>query len=221
MTAPSPTIGAPPSDLSAFPVLQPARSPRELFRIFHLRHRTTGALNSPWRFSSRPPGAARFDLEEPNGTCYWSDRRYGCWVEVWRGAGVVDRADVTRRALFTTTPPKLRLADTTARAAHGVGVTGELSTLVPYDVPQAWAQALHRDGFQGLVGLCRHDPSLTARNFAIFGPSGTVVRRRGWTISRSPLLGDAVLAAELTELGVQVAAVPHTVPITAPPTATL
>lgn len=216
MSGPSATLTEPPDDLSGFPALSARDTPATLFRIFHNRHRTTGVPNSPWRFSSVPPGDRRFDIEAPEGTCYWSDQRYGCWVEVWRGTGVVDRADVTRRALFTASPPGLSLADTLAEAAHRLGVTGELSTIIPYDLPQAWAQALSSAGFAGLVGICRHDPSLAARNVAIFGPHGVARRRKGWKVRRSAVLGDLQLAAELAQLGVQVAAVPHTVPITPP-----
>lgn len=216
MSGPTVTIGPPPADLTDFPVTQADDMPDELFRIFHHRHRSTGNVNPPWRFSSVPPGASRFDLDRPRGTCYWSDRRYGCWVEVWRGTRIVDRADVTRRDLFTAQAPALRLANTLARAARRYGVTGELSTLIPYGVPQAWARALHAAGFGGLVGLCRHDPSLTARSFAVFGPAGMVARRTGWTTRRSAILADAELAAELAELGVQVSAVPYAVAISAP-----
>jgi hypothetical protein len=218
MSGPSVTVTDPPDDLSAFPALSAGDTPATLFRIFHNRNRTTGALNSPWRFSSVPPGDCRFDIEAPEGTCSWSDRRYGCWVEVWRGTGVVDRADVTRRALFTGSPPALRLANPLARAARRLGVTGELSMIIPYDVPQAWAQALRSAGFAGLVGICRHDPSLTARNVAIFGPTGVTARRTGWTVRRSAVLDDRQLAAERAELGVHVAAVPYVVPITPPVT---
>lgn len=214
MTRPRVSLMAPPADLTSYPALTAEQTPATLFRICHLRHRSTGALSSPWRFSSVPPGESRFDLNTPEGTCYWSDRRYGSWVEVWRGTGVVDRADVTRRAMFSARPPSLRLADTLALAAHRLGGTGELSTLLPYTLPQAWAQALRSHGFAGLVGLCRHDPSLTARNVAVFGPAGVVARRTGWTTRRSDLLSDPQLAAELGDLNVQVAAVPHTVPIT-------
>ena len=217
MTRAQVSLTAPPADVSSFPTLGARGLPGMLFRIFFLRDRTTGALNSAWRFGSVPPGEARFDLRTPDGTCYWSDRRYGSWVEVWRGTRVVDRADVTRRALFSATPPALRLANTVAPAAHRFGVTGELSFLVPYDLPQAWAQALHSAGFAGLVAACRHDPALRARSFAVFGPSGVVARRAGWITRRSSLLSDPVLAAELAELGVQVAAAPYAVPISAPP----
>ena len=221
VSGPRVTLTAPPAGpgLDGYPRLAARDTPATVFLIVHLRSRTTGALNPPWRFGSVPPGASRFDLPGPGGTCYRSDRRYGSWVEVWRGARVVDRADVTRRALFSATPPVLRIADTLSLAAHRFGGTGELSTVVPYDLPQAWARALRAQGFDGLVGLCRHDPSLTARNLAVFGPSGVTARRAGWTTRRSALLGDPQLAAELAQLaqlGVQVAAAPHTVPITAP-----
>lgn len=96
MSRPAITIGAPPADLTDFPVAPADDLPDELFRIFPHRHRGTGAVNPPWRFSSVPPVASRFDIDQPRGTCYWSDRRYGCWVEVWRGTRMVDRADVTR-----------------------------------------------------------------------------------------------------------------------------
>ena len=105
MTRAQVSLTAPPADVSSFPTLGARGLPGMLFRIFFLRDRTTGALNSAWRFGSVPPGEARFDLRTPDGTCYWSDRRYGSWVEVWRGTRVVDRADVTRRALFSATPP--------------------------------------------------------------------------------------------------------------------
>lgn len=217
MSAPFVSLPDPPPDLTGFPTLQNADTPAQLFRIIHLRDRA-GRLNPPWRFSTRPPGDSRFDIDHPEGTCYWSDRRYGSWVEVFRGTRVVDRAEVTRRALFTTSPPALKLADTLALAGHAFGMTAELSTVVPHDRPQAWARAVRTAGFDGLVGICRHDPSLHARNFAIFGPAGVVARRRGWVTTRSTPLADAVLADELRELKVQVAAVPFTVPITPVPT---
>jgi len=216
VSSPSVSLTGPPADLNRFPTVTAAQTPARLFRLVHVRDRA-GTLNPPWHFSSRPPGDSRFDIDQPEGTCYWSDRRYGSWVEVFRGTGVVDRADVTRRALFTTTPPALELADTLAPAGHAFGMTGELSTIVPYDRPQSWARAFRSAGFDGLVGVCRHDPSLRARNVAIFGPAGVVTRRRGWVTTRSSPLADAVLAGELRDLQVQVAAAPFTVPVTPVP----
>jgi hypothetical protein len=191
--------------------------PSRLYRIFFHRHATTGAVTSPWRFTSVPPGKSRFDLAEPQGTCYWSDRRYGSWVEVFRGTAVVERSELTRRRLFTAEPPPLHLANTLALAARRFGVTGELSTIADYTLPHRWASALAAVGFAGLVGICRHDPSLTARNVAVFGPAGAPARRAGWRTSRTALETDTALAAELDQLGVRVAGVPHAVPITPVP----
>ena len=209
MSGPEVDLPQPPVDLSGFPWWQ--QLPSQLFRIAFHRDRA-GELNSPWRFSSVPPGASRFDLPLPQGTCYWSDRRYGAFVEVFRRSPLVDRTDVTRRRLFTAVPPSsLRLADTTARAAYAHGLTGELSTVAPYTLPQAWARALSAARFAGMVGFCRHDPSLSARNVALFGPSGTVARRTGWRTQRRPLEADPVLAVELAALGVRIAPVPYRV----------
>lgn len=216
-SAPSVALGAPPASLRGFPTLSPADTPSVLYRIFHHRHHRTGALNAPWHFTSVPPGGSRFDVPEPGGTCYWSDRRYGCWVEVFRGVGAVERSEVTRRRLFAATPPNLSLANTLDLGARAFGVTGELSTVVPYDLPQQWASALRTAGRDGLVARCRHDPSLTARNFAIFGPSGPASRRAGWRTRRTTLQADRQLAGELRQLGVKILAVPHVVPVTPPP----
>jgi hypothetical protein len=212
VTGPTVDLRPPPEDLSEFPAQPAGRAARTLYRIFFNRDRHTGALNSPWRFTSVPPGTSRFDLPEPNGTCYWSDHRYGAFIEVFRGARMIDRQDVTRRRLFTAVPPELHLADTTAAGSYRFGITAELSTVVGYALPQAWADVLHRAGFAGLIGLCRHDPTQRARNVAVFGPAGTPARRAGWRTRRELLENDVELAVELAELGVRIAPVPFTVP---------
>jgi hypothetical protein len=218
VTGPRVDLAPPPPDLSAFPTPSDAQASRELYRIFFHRNSRSGELTSPWRFGSVPPGASRFDLPVPHGTCYWSDRRYGAFVEVFCGARVVDRVDVTRRRLFAATPPpRLRLADTSSRRAYRFGISGELLTVVPYTVPQAWAQALHGAGFAGVIGVGRHDPALEARNVALFGPAGTLARRAGWRIRRTTLDNDPELASELAELGVRIAPVPYVVPTIAAP----
>ena len=68
---------APEGDLSAFPRTLP---PPVLYRLAFHRD-PTGAVTGPWRFGSVPPGANRFDLPVPHGTCSWSDRRYGALVQ--------------------------------------------------------------------------------------------------------------------------------------------
>lgn len=206
----------PPASLHRFPRLPDRRRPHQLFRIFHARNRLTGRVNSPWNYRSVPPGGGRFDLPAPHGTCYWSDRRYGAWVEVFRGVRVFDLADARTRRLFVGTPASLDVADLCAPAAYRFGVTAELCTTPDYDIPQQWAAALYRAGVEGVHALVRHDPSASARTFAVFGPAGAAARRVGWHTVRTRIEQDTVLLRELAALGVRGAAVPHTVPITRP-----
>lgn len=205
----------PPATLTGFPRL-PARSqPRELYRIFHARHRTTGLLTPPWYDSStvagQPAQGGRFDLDPPMGTCYWSDRRYGAWVEVFRGVRMLDPADARKRRLFVATPPKQRIADLTALAAYRFGVTAEVSTTPDYALPREWAAALAAHGFAAVRGTCRHDPTSRAHNIAVFGRAGASARRAGWRTRRTRVETDARLLRELARLHVSIAPIPHTV----------
>ena len=83
---------------------------------------------SPWRFSAIPPGHRRFDLSRPHGTCYWSSRRYGAWVEVWRGVTMVDLDDALKRRLWVGHAPAMHLANLLSPRAYGYGITAALST---------------------------------------------------------------------------------------------
>lgn len=205
----------PPSDLAGFPFRPRSRRPRTLYRIFWHRSRA-GALNVAWNFTTGPPGANRFDLLAPAGTCYWSDRAYGAFVEVFRGLRVIALTDISRRRLFVATPPPLRLADLTAPAAYSFGVTADIATILPYDLPQHWARSCAAHGADGVWALCRHDPSAKACNVAVFGPAGTPARRAGWTVRRVRLDRDPALAADLRRLGVRTVPVPFAVPIVTP-----
>lgn len=204
------------SGLSGFPTRRPSVSLRRLYRIYWHRDRVTGAVNSPWRFSAVPPGLGRFDLPSPEGTCYWSTRRYGAWVEVWRGATTVDLVDARARRLWIAQAPPLRLANLLSEAAYRYGVTAAISTEPDYDLPQQWAVALRRAGFAGLVGSCSHDPASVALNVAVFGREGTPRRQRGWTTTSGRIEHDAVLLTELAALGVRVAPAPFDVPTSSP-----
>ena len=190
---------------------------RRLYRIYWHRDRVTGAVNSPWRFSAVPPGLGRFDLPSPDGTCYWSSRRYGAWVEVWRGATTIDVADLRARRLWAAQAPPLRLANLLSRTSYPYGVTAAISTQPDYALPQQWAGALRRAGFAGLVGSCSHDPASVALNVAVFGREGTPRRQRGWATTSGRIEHDAVLLTELASLGIRVAPVPFDVPTSPPP----
>ena len=55
-------------------------------------------------------------------------------------------------------PRQCSAADTTVRAARGFGVTAELASITPYDLPQQWAAAFAAAGHEGVRYRVRHDP---------------------------------------------------------------
>jgi RES domain-containing protein len=137
--------------------------------------------------------SGRFDLPVPLGTCYLAGDPVGALLEVLG----VDRRDGVVAAEFFAERQlrKLRvhrdytLADLTSRRAAGFGITSEIGTIVPYEMPQAWAARLRSAGFEGVVHWLRHDPS-RAVGWALFGRAG---ERRHWRRgSAIPISGDLV-----------------------------
>lgn len=136
----------------------------------------------PWWFSS--DGSGRFDLEAPEGTCYLATSAVAALLEVLGpelaaaravGADLLAEREVRELRL----PRRVRLADTTSRRAVAFGVTAELTTIVPYDLPRAWARALAALGFDGMRSSVRHDPESRPEGVALFGPAGERRWRRG------------------------------------------
>lgn len=208
-----------PGDVSGFPAVRPHEAATPLHRIWQLRDAGTGERRTPWFFSSLPSAAAgRFDLPRPSGTCYFSDRRSGAWLEVFRGCGLVDRTDVARRRLLTVVPidEPPRLADLRSARAHRFGVTTDLLGGDDYAPTQRWAAALRDAGFAGVSSTVRHDPTLVARTVAVFGRSGPRSRVHGWRSRTTPLIGDTDLLAELAPYGTGVAGRPWDVQVTEP-----
>lgn len=208
----------PPGDLTGFPRTA-LDAQATLFRIVLARDPVTGTPRTPWFFSSVPsdhPG--RFDLPAPNGSCYFSDRRYGAWLEVFRATGLVDREDVERRRLATATrtAQPLPVADLRAPEARSFGVTNDLIAGDDYTRPQAWASGLHRARFAGLLSTARHDPTAAARTATLFGRTGPRSRVRGWHTVTSRPVDDTALIQELTPFGTGVLSRPYDVPLTQP-----
>jgi hypothetical protein len=210
----------PPDDLTRFPRRRTSPSVRTLYRIFRERNQDTGEKNSPWHFSTITIGSTgrnRFDVPQPNGTCYWSSQRYGAWVEVFQGCTRVDRADALLRRICTGQAPSLRLANLLSPKAGHFGITAAISTQPNYLLPQQWAEALRLRGFDGLVGTCSHDPSSKALNVAVFGEADTQSSQPPWTTSSTRLDQDTTLGIELAKLGVSIERVPYDVQTTTPP----
>lgn len=201
--------------LAGFPRLSAADTPNPLYRIFTPVDSHTGAARRPWFFSS---ASGRFDLPAPHGTCYFSDRRYGAWLEVFRGCGYVDRADVERRRLLvaTRTGRRLRLANLRAAQARPFGVTADLVAGDDHSRPRQWAVALQTVGFEGVVGTIRHDPTLAARIMALFGRGGPQARVIGWRTTTNHLVDDAGLLEEAAAFGTGVVGRPWDVTVVRP-----
>ena len=199
----------PPADLTGFPRRRTSASTTTLYRLHAHRDRTTGAVRGPWWFAS--DGGGRFDLPAPDGTCYWSSRRYGAFVEVFRGARTVAAEDLRARRLTTGHAPVLRLAHLLSPRALPYGVTAAISTQPDLALPQQWAAALHAAGFQGVVGSCSHDPTSRALNVAVFGPAGAATTVEGWTTATGRVEQDRALLAELAPYGVRIVPVPYRV----------
>ncbi|NHC44481.1 RES family NAD+ phosphorylase [Motilibacter aurantiacus] len=201
-----------------FPAVDAARATGPFFRIWRARDPESGERRTPWFFSSLPsrlPG--RFDLPRPEGTCYFADRAYAAWLEVFRGCGLVDRVDVESRRLLTVTrtaPAPPRLADLRAPASRPFGVTADLVGGDDYALAHRWAGGLRRAGFDGISGTIRHDPTHAARNVALFGPAGPRHRVGGWQGSSTPLARSIRLLTELAPFGTGVAARPWDVAVT-------
>ena len=162
----------------------------------------------PWWFSSG--GQGRFDLASPNGTCYLAADDLAALIEVLgpkMAGGVVAAESLDARRLRSLRLPKPAIAaDATSRRALAFGVTPELGTIVPYDLPQRWAAVLHAAGFGGIRWWPRHDPARSGAAFALFGRSG---ERTSWPKGRERAI-DAELRDRLSsECGIRVARRPR------------
>jgi hypothetical protein len=124
-----------------------------------------------WWFSS--DGSGRFDLEPPEGTCYFATDEYAALREASR-LGPVTPAWAAARELRVTDAanPTARLAATTRKDSGRHGVTTELATLVPYDLTRRWAAAFRAHGFGGIRHQLRHDQRARPSGVAWFGTAG-------------------------------------------------
>lgn len=154
------TLGEP-GDLTGFPAVT---TPKRLVRVCQ-------AARGTWWFSA--DGSGRFDLRPPEGTCYLATDAYAAIREATR-LGPVSTWWVQARELREVTPPATsrRLAATTRQDAGRFGLTTELVTVLPYDLPRQWAAAFRRHGFDGIRHQLRHDQRARPSGVALFGPAG-------------------------------------------------
>jgi hypothetical protein len=196
-TRQTPSVGAPPppDELAEFPVWH-VHAGTVLCRV------TTSGLG-PWWFSSE--GHGRFDLPPPRGTCYLADDEVGALLEVLGPILVVSPTWARQLSIWHLgLRHQCTAADTTVREARGFGVTAELASITPYDLPQRWATAFAAAGHGGVRYRIRHDPG-GARALALFGAAG---ERARWPRGRRRPVDDEVLALLAEETGVRVAPLP-------------
>lgn len=157
-------------------------------RLHRAHHRGRG----PWWFSS---SGGRFDLPQPEGTCYLADSPLAALRErlgpVLGGCTRIPRSLLEESLVSRLhVPESHRLGDLRAVAASRFGVTRELETMVPYAVPQAWARALRATGLRGV----RYEPRFSTgpvSSYAVFGDAGP----RTWPRDAEPVPGDEVPGA--------------------------
>ena len=157
--------------------------PRYRLRGTTAVHRAHLAANSPWWFSSI---GGRFDLPEPRGTCYLATtplaavrERLGPVLAARRTVPATALDGVVVSTLRCSVPQgaaSVRLADLRVAAAADFGVTRELESMTPYDVPRAWADAFDRAGLDGVRYGPRFSPG-PASALAVFGACGVDERR--------------------------------------------
>jgi RES domain len=143
------------------------------------------ATRGPWWFGH--DGTGRFDLPAPRGTCYLATHALIALRErigpVLGAAPAVPEtlvADVVVSAL--PVPRRWSVADLQVPAAGSYGVTRELETMVPYAVPQAWAQALDSAGHDGVAYGPRFTPG-DGSAVAVFDEAGA----RDWAVDPAPV----------------------------------
>jgi hypothetical protein len=154
---------------------QPAAVPttsrrRPLYRVCRRQH------THPWWYSARDVGEpGRFDLPLPDGTCYWALSAATAILEVVTDPDQPDPPVITIAALEALNvwmaadvpAARGRLADTTVTSVPGL--TTELATIVPYDLPWAWADGFHAAGRRGILYRARFGMGDAV---ALFGPAG-------------------------------------------------
>ncbi|HDL41806.1 MAG TPA: RES domain-containing protein, partial [Actinobacteria bacterium] len=171
-------------------------------------YRCSQTSNGPWWFSSS--GDGRFDLRAPRGTCYLATDPI---VAVREALGptegrriVTSRWFEQRSVRLLRLPRAVRVASVVEPAASRHGVTLEINTVIPYTVPQAWAEAFDVAGFGGVAYLLRHSAS-PERGIALFSAAG---ERTSWRRGIASPLAPSIVRALERRFGIEVVDPPST-----------
>lgn len=101
------------------------------------------------------------------------------------------------------------LVDMRSPRATAFGITREINTTVPYELPQRWAAALADAGAAGIRYDPRFSTAPSAVAYALFGNAG----QASWPVDPSPVRGASVAEAA----GIAVARIPPASAVTVIP----
>ena len=186
----------PPPSLKAFP----RRIVNRADRFFRVSRRGRGA----WWFGS---DHGRFDLPAPRGTCYLANQPLTALIEtIPDGEGdaidAIDRGHFAGRVLHRLHLPGRRsLAHLASRKAAAFGVTNELATTLPYDLPRRWALAFAGNGLGGVWYRSRPDLGSGSRNVAVFGQEGEA---KDWPTGEGADIDDELIERFASTFGITV-----------------
>jgi hypothetical protein len=106
----------------------------------------------------------------------------------------ISQTFLSERAIWTLGYDReIVLADLNHETALGFGVTNELSTMVPYDVPQAWAEAFAGESLDGIRYRTRFSTGEAATGIALFDDVGA----QNWVALMYCRADDQEIIAEL------------------------
>lgn len=179
--------------------------------MVHFEHEMyRAARRAPWWFCTC--GDCRFDLpaDHPTGlgTLYAGSDPITGVLEVIGPEMMerpISRQFLSDRTIWTVGYDRaVELADVSYERALGFGVTNELSTMVPYDVPQAWAEAFVGEDFDGIRYRTRFSTGQEPTGIALFDEAGEKV----WIASVYCRADDEEIVAELRERLIDVDDIP-------------
>lgn len=168
------------------------------------------ARRTPWWFCTC--GDCRFDLppDDPSGlgTLYAGTDPVTGVVEMIGPESShrpISRTFLASRTIWTLGYNRaMDLADLQHSSPLGFGVTNELASMVPYDVPQMWATALASQSLDGLKYRTRFSTGPVATGLAIFDEAGS----KDWIALAYCRADDDEILTELADRGIQVVDVP-------------
>ncbi len=171
-------------------------------------------FSSPYYFSS--DGSGRFDLDEPEGTCYLASDDVAALRETlgpdYQRDAIVAESYFRERALWEFTPNPSgwgeRLANLLDDCWSRVGLTNELFDIEDYHLPRSWAACFRKAGWCGLKVRLRHVLSLNHVGVALFGPTGPQRVDARFSSTAHRAIGPAQIGEFVTATGIKVMASP-------------